>query len=180
MGVKAPCRPAESRGSSCGIEREAHDPAAVVDVVGEGCVPPGASIVVKAPVQQEPVGLPLGIDVLADDLAKVIDAEGLGPHGAGDIDLREDAFVEQEPVGQLERGRVGVVAVGADDLSLRVDPRDEGGRGAGEIDHGEAPLCPSGNHGVFLGHRRSRPRFGRCRRCRRPRCTSRRAGHRWW
>ena len=26
----------------------------------------------------------------------VVDAEGLGPHGAREIDLREDAFVEQE------------------------------------------------------------------------------------
>ena len=59
----------------------------------------------SAVVQQEPVGFALGIDVLADDLAKVVDAEGLGAHGAGDIDFGEDAFVEQEPVREIERGQ---------------------------------------------------------------------------
>ena len=73
------------------------------------------------------MGSSLGIHVLADDLAKVVDAEGLGPHGARNIDLGEDAIVEQEPVGQVEGGRVALLAVGADDLPLRVDPRDEGG-----------------------------------------------------
>ena len=69
------------------------------------------------------MGPALGIHVLADDLAVIVDAEGLGSPGARDIDLGEDAILQQEPVGQVEGRRIALLAVCADDLPLSVDPR---------------------------------------------------------
>jgi hypothetical protein len=86
---------------SGGSEEEANDPAAVVNVGGHGHVGGVGRIDggEDTLVQQESVVRASGVEVLSHDLAPVVDAEGLGPHGAREIDLREDAFVEQEPVG---------------------------------------------------------------------------------
>ena len=58
------------------------------------------------------------IDVFTHDLPGVVDAEWSRLDRARNIDLRKDAVIEQEPVWQLESGRVGVVAVYANDLTL--------------------------------------------------------------
>ena len=56
-----------------------------------------------------------GIEVLAHDLAQVVDAVRLGPHGARNVDGRQHTLVEQEPMGQIEGCGVGIGTVRADD-----------------------------------------------------------------
>jgi hypothetical protein len=83
------------------------------------------------------VGPARRIDVFAHNLSGVVDAEWPRLDRVWHCDLREHTVVEQEPVWQLERGHVGVIAVHTNDLSLIVHPRGEGSLGAGKIGHGE-------------------------------------------
>ena len=95
---------------------EAHDLATVVeaDGGGSGQGSRGGVRVIDggedAVVQQKTVLCSVGIDVLAQDLATVVDARGRSfCDGIGVIDGREDALVQQKSVAR-ERGRVAAVA----------------------------------------------------------------------
>src|SRR5262245_31813215 len=129
-------------GAGNGRDKSTDDPAAVVDV-GRDRVRAVGSIDRRdhSLMQQEAVRPALRIDILADDLTLVVDAEGLGPHRAWDGDRGEDAVVPQEPVGQFENRCVGVIAVRADDLALRVPVRENGRLRAWEVDGGEAVVA---------------------------------------
>ena len=56
----------------------------------------------------------------ADDLSRVVDADGLSPAGTGNVDVLKDATGVGEAVHSP-----GHVAVYADDRTRTVDPRSE-------------------------------------------------------
>jgi hypothetical protein len=77
-----------------------------------------------------------GVKELAYDLTGVINSEGLGEAGAGDIKNGEAASVAQKAV--YVRVLVGEAA---HDLTGVVNPRGNGEAGAGDVDGGE--MVPS-------------------------------------
>jgi hypothetical protein len=81
------------------------------------------------------------VDVLAGDLAAVVDRGRSGRGCARHVDPPEPAApVEQEAVlGGPHRGRAALVGVRADHAAPVVDPGGEGPRRAGEIDPADAP-----------------------------------------
>src|SRR6266545_7940599 len=107
---------------SRGVVVQAHHLTAVVDVENghPGCA--GRTIDGGDPpvVTQVPVGGAVGGEVVADDLAAVVDADGLYLPGAGDADGGElAALVTQEAAQRLGvgAGAVGGWPVIADDLA---------------------------------------------------------------
>ena len=59
-----------------------------------------------AAVPQEAMEHPGGVQVLADDLAAVVDIQRNGCQGAGDIDGGEDAIVQQKAMGTCRSASV--------------------------------------------------------------------------
>ena len=124
---------------SCGIEREANDPAAVVDVVGERC---GTARRIDRRVRHPGPAGTRGTFPPASTYSPTIWPRLLMPKGWVRTAPGTSIFVKtplssRNPWGRSRAGTLGSSAVGADDLALRVDPRREGRLGAGEIDHGE-------------------------------------------
>ena len=80
------------------------------------------------------------VDVLAGDLAAVVDRRRQGHGRAGHVDPPEPAaLVEQEAVLGPLHGSTGVLGVRTDDAAPVVDPAGKRSLGAGEVDPAKAP-----------------------------------------
>ena len=114
------------------------------------------------------------VDVLADDLAAVVDRSRPGRGRPGHVDVAEaPALVEQVAVlGRPDGGRAALVGVGADDAAPVVDRGGEGSLRAGEVDRADAAPLHAGIRGTACGRRGSRRRSAR-------RCCFRRRRYRW-